>query len=94
VPLSSWLFTRGPESVWIERSLAASLIIAGPGAFREQRDFIDEDALYAFRASLDDELAAEGWVLSAYGHDRRKGIDRRQVGRATSDRRQPTRFTR
>src|SRR5687768_8630236 len=90
VSRSSWLFIRGFESVWIEHSLAASLIIAGPGRYREQRDFIDDDALHAFRASVVKRLLAEGWFLSAYGHDRRSGLDRRRVRRPMSERRQPT----
>ena len=90
MPLSSWLFIRNGESIWVERPYGATLIVAGPGPHREQRDFIDEDALNAFQIALAERLAGDGWFLWDYNRDRRTGVDRRQSPRPTADRRQPT----
>ena len=92
MPLSSWLFIRNSESIWIERPYGSTLIVAGPGSHREQRDFIDEKALDAFQVALAERLAAGGWFLWAYDRDRRTGVDRRQTARATADRRKPMAF--
>jgi hypothetical protein len=92
--LASWLFIRGSESIWVERPYGSTLIVAGPGNHREQRDFIDDNALNAFQMALADRLAGEGWFLWAYDRDRRGGADRRRTARGSKDRRQPTRFPR
>ena len=94
MPLASWLFIRGSESIWVERPYGSTLIVAGPGKYREQRDFIDDNALNAFQVALAERLAGEGWFLWAYDRDRRSGTERRQTSRGTRDRRQPTRFPR
>ena len=88
MPLSSWLFIRGSESVWVERPFGSTLIVCGPGAHREHRDFIDGQALDAFQVELAERLAAQGWFLWAHDADRRTNPDRRQTVRATGDRRQ------
>ena len=90
MPLSSWLFIRDSESIWVERPFGSTLIVAGPGARREQREFINEDALNAFQIELAERLAAGGWFLWDYNRDRRTQIDRRQNPRPTADRRRPT----
>ena len=89
MPSSSWLFIRNSESIWIERPYGSTLIVAGPGTHREQRTFIDENALDAFQVALAERLAAEGWFLWDYDRDRRTGVDRRRTSRATADRRKP-----
>ena len=90
MPLSSWLFIRNAESIWVERPYGSTLIVAGPGAHREQRDFIDETALNAFQVALAEKLAAEGWFLWDYNRDRRTVADRRRTPRPAADRRRPT----
>jgi hypothetical protein len=86
---SSWLFIRNGESVWIERPHGFTLIVAGPGAKREDFEFPHERALDAFQASLAERLANDGWFLWAYDRDRREGRERRQSPRTTNDRRKP-----
>lgn len=90
MPLSSWLFIRDSESIWVERPYGSALIVAGPGAHREEREFIDEAALQAFQIALAEKLAAQGWFLWDHNRDRRTGSDRRGTPRPTADRRQPT----
>ena len=87
--MASWLFIRNSQSIWVERPYGTTLIVAGPGASREQRDFIDENALNAFQIELAEKLADQGWFLWDYDRDRRAGGERRRTSRATSDRRQP-----
>ena len=94
MPLSSWLFIRGSESIWVERPAGTTLIVAGPGSHRERRDFIDNAALDAFQASLAERLATEGWFLWAHDRDRRNGDDRRTTPRSTPDRRKILQFRR
>ena len=71
MPIASWLFIRGSESIWIERLPANTLIIAGPGHRREQRRFFSEDQLQRFQMRLADRLAGQRWFLWAYNGDRR-----------------------
>ena len=92
MPLSSWLFVRGSESIWVERPFGTTVIVAGPRSHREQREFISDDALQAFQVALAERLAGEGWILWAYDRDRRSGHDRRTASRATPDRREPLNF--
>src|SRR5690242_11866236 len=88
---SSWLFVRRGESIWIERVLRThghTLIVAGPGPFREQRDFLNDQALEAFQIATAERLAEEGWLLWDFDRERRQQEDRRRVRRGP-DRRQP-----
>jgi hypothetical protein len=71
MPLSSWLFIRGSQSVWVERPFDFTLIVCGPGKHRERRDFVDDEALNAFQVELAERLAGEGWFLGAHDIDRR-----------------------
>jgi hypothetical protein len=87
------LFIRDSESIWVERPFASTLIVAGPGPYREQRDFIDDATLEAFQIALAERLAADGWFLWAHDGDRRGGTDRRAEPRPGTDRRRPTRLT-
>ena len=87
MPLASWLFLRGNESIWVERPLGYKMVVAGPGAQREERDFTDEDALQDYQISLASRLTAGGWFLAAFDYERRQRRDRRAVRRDATDRR-------
>lgn len=86
MPLSSWLFIRGSESIWIERPYGLALIVAGQGGARTHLEFTDENALQAYQVDTAERLSREGWFLWAYDRDRR-GTDRRATTRPTPDRR-------
>ena len=92
MPLASWLFIRDSESIWVERPSGITLIVAGPGARREQRDFISHAALESFQVALAERLAGDGWILWAHDSDRRGATDRRSTPRPVPDRRQPLTF--
>jgi hypothetical protein len=86
MPIASWLFIRGSESIWIERPAGKTLIIAGPGHRRQQRTFFTEEQLQRFQIRLAERLADQRWFLWAYNRDRRsqsrdenvkRGVDRR-----------------
>ena len=85
--LGSWLFIKGSQSIWVERPSTYSLVVAGPGPVREQRDFISDAALDAFQIGLAERLAGDGWFLWGVDRERRQRTDRRVVARATQDRR-------
>lgn len=86
--VTSWLFIKGGQSIWIERPHGFSMIVAGPGAAREQHEFPDESALEGFQMSLAEKLTSAGWFLWGFDRERRVGRDRRRVERGASDRRQ------
>jgi hypothetical protein len=88
MPLASWLFIKDGQSIWIERPSGLSMIVAGPGAAREQHEFPDEQALEAFQVSIGERLTEGGWFLWGFDRERRVGRDRRQYDRTTPDRRQ------
>lgn len=71
MPIASWLFIRGSESIWIERLSGNTVIIAGPGHRRQQRRFFSEEQLQRFQMRLADKLAGQRWFLWAYNGDRR-----------------------
>ena len=71
MPIASWLFIRGSESIWIERPSGNTLIIAGPGRRRQQRTFFTEEQLQRFQMRLAETLAEQRWFLWAYNRDRR-----------------------
>jgi hypothetical protein len=87
MPVASWLFLRGPESIWIERPHGCKMLVAGPGALREELEFPDEDALQSYQVALATRLTEAGWFLWAYDRDRREAPDRRTAPRNTTDRR-------
>jgi len=88
MPLASWLFLRGKESVWVERPHGRTMLVAGPGTFREEKEFADEDALQAYQVELATRLTEAGWFLWGFDRERRHAADRRLADRNTSDRRQ------
>jgi hypothetical protein len=88
MPLASWLFLKGSESIWVERPHGHSMLVAGPGAIRDERDFADDSALEAYQIALAERLTASGWLLWDFDRDRRALRDRRQIPRNTPDRRQ------
>lgn len=87
MPLASWLFVKDGESIWIERPHGFSMVVAGPGAQREQHDFSDEQAVQDFQVHIGERLSADGWFLWGHDRDRRNGRDRRSIDRTTPDRR-------
>jgi CheY-like chemotaxis protein len=78
----SWLFTRDGESVWIVRTSATELAVAGPNRERSVYAFERERELRSFQAEYEQRLTLGGFTLQAAGDDRRSGRDRRQVPRA------------
>ena len=80
---SSWLFVKGPESIRIIRASSGALIVSGPGHSHERRTFQDEPAMQAHQVELAERLSAAGWLLWGEDHDRRRGIERRTMPRAT-----------
>jgi hypothetical protein len=87
MPLASWLFVKDGQSIWIERPHGYTMIVAGPGAAREEHDFSDEQAMEAFQVSLVERLTEAGWFLWGFDRERRSGRDRRTVDRNVPDRR-------
>jgi hypothetical protein len=93
MPLASWLFIRGSESIWIERPHGRTMIVAGPGAQHDEREFEDEGSLQAFQVAIATRLTEAGWFLWGFDRERRHAPDRRRMPRDSKDRRQqsPTR---
>ena len=89
-PSSSWLFIKDNQSIWVERPHGRLLVVAGPGAAHEERDFISDEALDQFQIALAEKLADDGWFLWGVNRERRQ-TDRRQTTRGTTDRRVPRR---
>jgi hypothetical protein len=87
MPLASWLFLRGSESIWIERPHGRTMLVAGPGGLRDEREFEDEDSLQAYQVTLATRLTDAGWFLWGFDRERRQLADRRQLPRAVNDRR-------
>jgi hypothetical protein len=67
------------------------MVVAGPGAQREEREFANEDAVQDFQISLAGRLTSAGWFLAAFDYERRQAQDRRAVRRDATDRRSGTR---
>ena len=84
---ASWLFVKGDQSIWIERPHGCSMVVAGPGAVREQHDFPDEAALQGYQMAIADKLATAGWLLWGVNRQRRAQAERRRMTRPASDRR-------
>ena len=69
---TSWLFTKGHESVWIYRLNASDLLICGPRRERLRCGFTDAKGLESYQADLASDLVAAGWELLGEGYDRRR----------------------
>ena len=91
MPLVSWLFVKGEQSIWIERLEGNTMVVAGPDAAREERSFPDEDALQAFQIGLGEQLTNGGWFLWGSDRERRKTAERRRIARPEGDRRRASR---
>jgi hypothetical protein len=87
MPVASWLFVKDGQSIWIERPYGLSMIVAGPGAAREQHEFADEEALETFQIALGERLSEAGWLLWGFDRERRSGRDRRLSRRKSPERR-------
>jgi hypothetical protein len=87
MPLASWLFIKDGQSIWIERPFGLQMIVAGPGAVREQHEFADEQTLDKFQIALGERLTEAGWFLWGFDRERRSGRDRRLSRRKSADRR-------
>jgi len=72
MPLSSWLFIRERESIWIERPYGLSVIVAGPGSERAHFVFPDEEALQAYQVATAERLTEAGWFLWGLDQERRQ----------------------
>jgi len=70
--LSSWLFIREQESIWIERPSGFFVIVAGPGSARAHLVFPNEDALRAHQLATAERLTWAGWFLWGFDKERRK----------------------
>ena len=84
---SSWLFIKDAQSIWVERPHGRLLVVAGPGAAREERDFISEEAMNQYQITLAERLAGNGWFLWGVDRDRRQVAERRSMPRNSPDRR-------
>jgi hypothetical protein len=60
MPLSSWLFIREQESIWIERPHGFSVIVAGPGSALAHLLFPNDDALEAYQVATAERLTRAG----------------------------------
>jgi hypothetical protein len=75
----AWLFVRGGESIWIQRSEegAFDLAMHGPSFTRHHYSFRDGRELNAFLANAEQRLVPAGWTLQRFG----PGEDRRRSPR-------------
>jgi hypothetical protein len=74
--LSSWLFIRDQESIWIERPHGFSVIVAGPGSTRAHILFPNDNAWQAYQIATAERLTQDGWFLWGFDRERRKRNDR------------------
>jgi len=87
MPVASWLFVNGSDSIWVERPVGRLMIVAGPGALRDEREFKDEESLQAYQVALAERLTETGWLLWGFDRERRQTLERRGTPRSTQDRR-------
>jgi hypothetical protein len=70
-----WLFVRGSESIWLQRSMDDDLrvVLHGPLAHRREFAFHGELELLDFLNDVERRLVASGWSLQRFdqGRDRR-----------------------
>jgi hypothetical protein len=75
MPISSWLFIRDRESIWIERPCGLSVIVAGPGSARAHLVFQNEDALQGYQVAAAERLTRAGWFLWGFDEQRRSAAN-------------------
>jgi hypothetical protein len=63
------------------------MIVAGPGAYRDEREFPDEQSLQEYQVALATRLTEKGWFLWGFDRERRQTPDRRRTPRTTRERR-------
>jgi hypothetical protein len=87
---ATWLFTRGHESVRVERiSLVRNmlrLVVSGPGHEHDEQDFDDATECTSRQSSFERRLTALGFHLEDFS-DRRRQPDRRSTRRGRDRRR-------
>lgn len=89
---TAWLFTRAGESIRIIRATGRDgvihLLVQGPGAAADAREFTDVLTCMNYQADLERRLVADGFSLERFTSDRRKQRGPRPVG-APERRREP-----
>lgn len=85
---STWLFTKGTQSIWVECVGGQALVIAGPGTERKAVEYRSEAELQTGQIALAETLSSGGWVLWPSEYGRRSGQERRAASRGGPDRRQ------
>ena len=75
IPVSSWLFIRDQESIWIERPYGFSVVVAGPGLVRAHLVFPNDAALQAYQVETAERLTRDGWFLWGFDRERRMRSD-------------------
>lgn len=83
----AWLFVRGSESIWLQRSAERELTVLGPGTLRHVYAFESVRELVQFQVSIEQRLVGGGWVVEAFNPERRGGGERRQATRGNDRRR-------
>ena len=75
----AWLFVRGEESIWLQRSGTEGfeLDMHGPLSVRNHYKFDSATELEAFLAAVESRLTPAGWSLQRFG----PGQDRRSTPR-------------
>jgi hypothetical protein len=86
---ASWLFTRGCESVRLQRVARdhheVRLTIDGPGDTQEHVDFVDVISCMAHQSEIERRLISQGFQLEDFVY--RNGLDLRVSSLATNRRR-------
>jgi hypothetical protein len=72
MPVSSWLFIRDQESIWIERPYGFSVVVAGPGLARAHLVFPNDEALQEYQVATAERLTRDGWFLWGFDQERRR----------------------
>lgn len=89
----AWIFERGSECVVViarHGQPGCELLIQGPGLAAQRLAFESEDLLHRFQEHHEEQLIAQGYVLTALRQDRRSGRDRRAAQRSHDRRRSAT----
>jgi hypothetical protein len=72
---TTWLFTRGDDSVLLEIQLlsdGARLLVSGPGDKREFHDFADIPELLAYQRIYQQRRCDEGYTVEQFLAERRR----------------------